>query len=499
MSASHSFTYYLLPEREGEFRLPPIEVEVDGQSYRSVELHVRVTAAGAAQPSPSRPDEPPLGGREAPEYFVRMTADRDSVVVGEQLTLTFSFYRSALSNFFESPEYTAPTTEGFWREDLPPAPRSSRVAYGRRYEVQEIRYALFPTRAGTLTIGEAVLRIPADVFGSFFRRRAGRQDDEFLRTEAIAIHVTPLPRNQPAQFQGTVGSNLVLTAEVDRSELAVGEALSLRLTLAGDGYLASAATPQLPQLQGFRVHDSGSSIDSRPVGDRLHGRLSVDKLLIPQQAGDFTLPSIEYNYFDTERRRFATLRTEPIALRVTPSEQAAPTVFSGGSRGEIELLAQDIQHIRPIGAIAPWRGPLTHSPSYWVLLATPALLWLGSGVLRARHERSLADPARLRRQRARRLALQRLNSSGGDPAQLDLALRGYLADRSQREAAGLTQPEIERWLVERGVAPELIERCLRALDRCDALRYAGSRAESASLGAELASIIEALEASVGDA
>ena len=499
MSASHSFTYYLLPEREGEFTLPPIEVEVDGRSYRSVELAVRVLAAAASTPSAPQTNLPPAGGREAPEYFVTMTASRDSVVVGEQITLTFAFYRSALSNFFESPEYTAPTTEGFWREDLPPAPRSSRVAYGRRYEVQEIRYALFATRSGQLSIGEAVLRIPADVFGSFFRRRAGRQDDEFLRTEPIAVTVLPLPRNPPANFEGTVGSELQLSAEVDRKELAVGEALSLRLSLEGDGYLAGAAAPQLPELEAFRAHDSGSAIDSRPIGDRLHGRLSVDKLLIPQREGDFTLPAIEYSYFDTAQRRYLTLRTEPIALHVTASDQVASTLFSGGSRSEIELLAQDIQHIRPIAAVAPWRGPLTRSAGYWLLLATPALLWLASGMLRTQRERVLADPARQRRQRARKLALARLGESGGDPARLDYALRAYVADRCQRETAGLTLPEIERWLAERGVAPELVARCLHGLEQCDALRYAGARAASASLAAELAAIVEALEASLGDA
>ena len=62
---------------------------------------------------------------------------------------------------------------------------------------------------------------------------------------------------------------------VDRTELKVGEALTLTLSLTGAGYIKGAAHPRLPELSDFRVHDSGASADGRPSGGRLEGRLVV--------------------------------------------------------------------------------------------------------------------------------------------------------------------------------------------------------------------------------
>jgi len=501
MTASHSFSYYLMPRREGEFELPPIGVVVDGQRYQSAPLRLRVLPANSAPAPDTRRDEPPTSrGDEAPDYFVTMTTDRDSVVVGEQVILTFSFYRSQFSGLFESPEYTAPTTEGFWREDLSPVQRRTQIVRSRRYDVSQVRYALFPTRAGELTIGEAVVRIPADIFGSMLRRRPGRREDEFLRAPAIPVYVRPLPAGAPADFNGTVASDLELRASVDRQELAVGEALTLKLVLEGDGFLARAASPELPPLSGFRVHDSGSGLDSRPLDDTLHGRLSVDKLLIAQEAGDYTLPPVEYVYYDSARKRYRRLSTQAISLTVTPSSQNTSSLFAGGGRSEIELLSQDIRHIQPLSAtLNAQSGPLTQKVGYWAMLATPLLLFAGSTVLHRRRERALADPARQRRRRARRIALQRLQESRGSSAGLDEALRGYLADHLDREAAGLTQPLIADALRREGVAGATVDDCLRLLDRCDRLRFAGGADDAAALAGELQQLIERIEKEAGGA
>ncbi len=496
VSASHTFTYYLRPRKEGKFRMAPIEIEVDGSVFKTPPLDLTIVAGSApSQPAPNA--APPATGTvpdARDDYFVTMRADKDSVVVGEQIVLTFAFYRATGSSFFDSPQYTPPATEGFWREALPPDRQTSQVIRSRRFNVTEISYALFPTRAGQLEIGEAVVRIPNDTFGTLLRRRNRRRNDEFLRTEPIAITVRPLPAGAPTGFGGTVGQGLKLDASVDRTRVAVGDALTLAISLEGDGYLAAAQRPEFNLLSGFRVHDDGNSIDSGPANGRMRGRLTLSKLLIPTEAGTHRIGPIEYVYYDTERDEYVSLKSRELAVNVTPSDAAVSPVFTGSARSEIEVLGQDILHIKPItGALRPYTGPLARRGVFWLGLLVPSLAWMVSMVLAKRRDRLLADPARRRASRALRQATTALKEEGVPQARVDAALRGYVGDKSGRSAAGLSRPEILEILQHGGVSSELAERVVELLDRCDHLRFAGAQSGGDELTGEAHALLGALE------
>jgi hypothetical protein len=493
VSANYGFTYYLRPRRAGTYDVGAVRIDVDGKEYRTSPLRLEVTTAGAGTgPSPPAPSTPPesSGGRD---YFVTMTVDRDSVVVGEQIVLTFAFYRASRSSIFDSPEYKPPTTEGFWREDLPPERHGSRVIRSRLYQFTEISYALFPTRAGDLTIGEATVRVPEDLFSSVFRSRR-RRGDIVLRADPIQVHARPLPSGAPSEFAGTVASDLRLDVSVDRRELEAGEALTLSMRLEGDGYIPGAQPAQFDAPPGFRVHDAGSSSDSRPVGGRLHGVLSVEKLVIPQSPGDVQLPGVRYVYFDTRRGEYRSLQSEPIALRVRPSEGTGQSVFAGAGKSEIELLARDILHIRPVrGSLSPHGGLLPLRPLYWGMLAVPGLAWLASSLLLRRQRRLRADPARLRAARALGAARRRLGDSDPPDRRVAEALRGYVADKADRARAGMSNDEILQWLSGREADPQAVLELGELLEDCDRARYAPSTAELHELLPRAERLLERLE------
>ena len=478
VSAEHTFTFYLQPRREGEYRIGPIVVEADGTEYRTAPIGLEVLAASAAPVPTPAPRE--SEGTRAPadeagddEAFVTLSVDRDSVVVGEQIVLTFGFHRATRMSAFDSPEYTPPRTEGFWREDLPPENHTTRVIRSRRYHVTEIQYALFPTRAGDLEIGAAPVRLPEDLFDSFFRRSNRRRGPRVLRSESIPIHVDPLPSPAPEGFDGAVASGLRLDASVDRRELDEGEAVTLRLRLQGAGHLPGLAPPQLPDLEDFRVHDAGGGADSRPQGGRLVGSRVVELLVLPQRAGRLSIPAVEYVYFDTDRRDYVTLRTEPIDLLVRAVEGGTSSVFAGGRKSEIELLSRDILHIVPLdGDLEPWPGPLPRRPVFWTLLAAPALLWMGSATALRRRQALLADPRRVRARRALSRAREVLDGDGPAEQRVIRAIHGWTADRFDRAAAGLTHEEVAGLLRRHGVDEERVAAVTALLERCDAARYA---------------------------
>jgi len=497
-SAEHTFTYYLQPQSEGRFTIGAIEIVADGQTVRTPPLKLEVLAAEAARPSDSEPaPDPRDDDAPAQDAFVTMDVDRDTVVVGEQVVLTFGFYRATRLSAFDSPEYTPPRTEGFWREDLPPERHTTRVIRSRRYQVTEIQYALFPTRAGNLTIGEAIVRLPDDPFGNFFRRNDRRRSSgpKVLRAAPINVHVQSLPEPVPSGFTGTVAEGLRLDATVDRRELDEGEAVTLALKLEGTGNLPGAALPDLDFLEdAFRVHDAGGGADKRPQGGRLRGVRLVESLLVPRTAGTVVIPSVEYTYFDTGRRDYVTLSTQPIALEVNAVEGGGAGVFVGGRKSEIELLARDIQHIAPVpGTISPWSGPLPNRVGFYAAIAVPALAWVVSTGLARRREKLLADPRRHRQARALSDAQRELKSEGAAAEVIVRALHGWAADRFDRAAAGLTHDEVVDLVTGHGAGDALARRLRTVLERCDAARFAPLGSDADDLKDETRVLLDQLE------
>lgn len=501
-SAEHSFTYYLQPQREGEFTIDPVQVRADGQVVRTPELRLEVVAAGTPPSAGSTPRSTPSDDSDR-DAFVTMSVDRDSVVVGEQVVLTFGFYRATRMSAFESPEYTPPRTEGFWREDLPPERHTTRVIRSRRYQVTEIQYALFPTRAGDLTIGEAIVRLPEDSFGSFFRRdRRQRRGPRVLRAEPITVHVDPLPEPVPDDFTGTVARGLTLDATVDRRELDEGEAVTLSLRLAGSGNLPGAAVPSLDGLEEFRVHDAGGGADSRPQGGRLQGTRLVEALLVPRTAGRVVIPAVDYTYFDTGRRDYVTLRTEPIVLDVRAVEGGGGSggVFVGGRKSEIELLARDILHIVPIGStLSPWAGPLPHRAVFYAALGVPAVAWVLSAHFARRRRELLSDPRRVRARRALERARQTLQAPRADEHAVVRAVHGWAADRFDRAASGLTHDDVVDLVTRHGADADTVGELRALLDRCDAARYAPLGGATADLVDRAGDLLGRLEGQTRDA
>ena len=54
-SSSKSFIYILIPEKEGQFTVDPVEVRVGNKTYKTQPLQIRVTSASRQPPPQSRP------------------------------------------------------------------------------------------------------------------------------------------------------------------------------------------------------------------------------------------------------------------------------------------------------------------------------------------------------------------------------------------------------------------------------------------------------------
>ena len=77
------------------------------------------------------------------------------------------------------------------------------------------------------------------------------------------------------------------------------------------------------------------------------GSKVIEYLAIPRHAGEFTIPSIEFTYFDLKTQSYKTLKSEPYNLHVAKCEGNAEQVIANFTNKEdLKVLGKDIRYIK---------------------------------------------------------------------------------------------------------------------------------------------------------
>lgn len=519
-SHSRSFVYVLMPETEGQFRIDPIEVQVGNRIYRTEPIDVRVTAASTAPPArqPAFPDpfaEPdlePLQPRPRGEdVFVTAELDRTSAYVGQQVTLSYYLYTQVGVTGLQLQDN--PPLNGFWVEDLEVEsdPIGTRkVVDGREYVVYLVKkQALFPNTHGRLTIPSTTFAVSARSAGGFFGI-FGQSETLYRKTRETSLLVRPLPSaGQPPDFANAVGS-FALAARLDKPEAATGDAVTLEIRLSGSGNMKMIPDIPLPPMPDFTVYSSKRADRVRPdAAGRIGGEKSWEYVLIPKVPGTHTIPRLTFSFFDPEAAGYRAVATEPLTLRVVRGSESGGVLagFASAGRQSLARQARDINFIKltGVGLQADTR-PVYRAPWFYALAALPVFFNIGVLLHRRSHARLSANPALVRRRKARALALARLKralkAGRAEPRRFydeaARALCGYLEDKFQLPEIALTGDILERTLADKGIASELVCATTECLQDCDFGRFVSASPapeKMAQLAQRIRGAIEGLERS----
>jgi len=489
-------SWYLRVETAEDFTIGAIAVTARGESCRTAPIVVKVLPAAATAPDNSGNRQPAAGrapvrttgGHAADDIFVTLDADKEVAWVGEQIVLSFRYWRRVQP--WNNPAYEAPRTEGFWREELGPERTYRQVLDGRTYNVTHIRYALFPTRAGELVIEPASLSFPEDVFDRFFNSRRRSRGPRTLRTDPVTIRVRTLPTPVPADYTGLVANAFSLTAQVDRDTVPAGEPVELKIDLHTDGFLKGFAGITVREPDGARLHDSSETFNSGLKDDRLRGSLAVEKVVVPEVPGDLVITPVQVVWFDAGAGRYRTAEAAPRTVHVTAGDRDynGEPGHSGFLRSEISRLGEDLAFIHPAPRnLGRDKSPFTGSPAWWSLLLAPMVLLGIWRVLLVRLSAERRQPHLRRRRRALATAqavlrnAERVDSDG--PGQIVRAICGFVADSEDRPLAAVGLAEVSGFC-DRVDRHALGESLVALLERCESARYGGG-VDAATLDAEI--------------
>lgn len=499
-TGTRTISYNFLPERVGEITIPSLDVTVAGKAYRTEPQVVQVVADSGNPRRPggrSRSPDPfdsffqdPFGNGRArtgtvdvPEMTIRRTLSRSEVHLGEPVRLTVELWVGPGDGHIEQAGPVSGTDRtGFWVENLKVDSRATgrtQEQGGQVYTVFTVsQQLLYATEPGAVTLPVETWRV---VYRPSVLSLLSPAQEIFAKSAETPLVVRPLPdAGRPAGWSGLVG-RFQVRSEIDRRQTKVGDAVTWKVTVEGQGNLRTAGELALPEPEGFEVFSSKSNDDVHATDRGLAGSRVNEQVLIPRSAGKLVVPPLRIPFFDpdADAYRFAEAGGYEVEVSGVPDAAAAEAVAAAPALGVARPVRQatDIRYIRPAThAIAPER-PWTGSAGFWgIVLGAP----LVNGTLWARYRRQLAhdrDPIAARR----RQALARLERSlgaidgEGPPAlaQVAGALIAFLGDRFAIPSVDLTAARIRERAADWNLPPAAAEELVRVLTELDVARFGG--------------------------
>ncbi|MCG3176780.1 MAG: hypothetical protein MOGMAGMI_01744 [Candidatus Omnitrophica bacterium] len=505
----------------GPKKLGPFTVNIGGVDYKVPAADIEVVPAGAPVPrglgAPVLP--PAQSSREISErdLFVRVTADKEEVYVNEPVSLTYTLYtrHSATFKGFEK----EPTTTGFWVEEFPPdktLKRTEQILNGSRYVVAVVRkISIFPTQAGVYTVDPGALKVIVELQtqdplqGVFSSGLAGRR---LIRTpvstelvgksvtaDPITVRVKQLPETgKPASFTGAVGQYRI-DAELEPREVEVGQPVTLKVRVSGEGNINTVQPPVPPALEVFKAYDPAYATNVNKDRLKVEGDKTAEVVLVPRQPGTQTVPPMKFSYFDPRTGSYFEIRTVALTVNVKPATgeaadaPAAPVLPSPAPSAARSAApeATDIRYIKTARRSPLVPGPAGFEAGRTIAAATAAvltglLLWFVAG-LRAGRSRD-GRASRLRRSHAvarKRLGqahkLLKKGQTEAYYAELYRAVHGYLADKLELTDRVVTYETVIARIADPEAERQLLGRVRGLLDELALRRFSSSKADEAEM------------------
>ena len=410
---------------------------------------------------------PPVRAHQSPPdepLFVTASVDNDRPYIGEQIIYISKIYQ--LSDFPHSLHYEPPGFAGFWKVQETEQDEYGETIHSKEYRVIELRTILFPSVVETIEIEPGILTVAA----------GSSEGPINVQSVPIVIEVRSTPTDGSAGFTGAVGS-FEISAEVDSTTSRMNESVQLTVEIQGTGNIEALPAPSWPEFQGWRVIQSPAAVSSEVIDGKLVGSRTYGSTLVPETAGELTVPEISYTYYDPDLEEYRQTTTSPIVVSVAEAEgvPSLPASSLGGTVDEPASTGAKRIRAAPPG-LRKSGGQIADSAVYWIMWCIPLLAIVGAAVWRRRRdarEAALAD-SRLRNALPNaRSSLSRAVANGDDHsiAAAD-ALLSYLSDRFGVSLTGLTRESLVKQLRDAGISAELAQQVEDTLVSGEAARYA---------------------------
>ena len=494
---SVTFTYILMSEKEGEYRIPAASIMVDGKKYNSNPLRVKVlppdqTGASQSQDGSLQPRNNGSSTNITEEdLFVKATLSMAKVYEQEAVLLTYKVYSTVNLTNLSNP---TPDLKGFHIQEVQlPREKNFELEHynGRNYQALVWRqFVLFPQQSGEL-------EIPSLTFEGVVAVQSRRNFDPFemmfnggpsyvevkknLNSNKLTLDVKKLPEGKPAGYSGGVGQ-FSISSTISSQQVKTNEELTLKVRVKGIGNMKLVGNPIVDFPSEFEVYDPIINNKFSLKTNGFAGEKVYEYVITPRASGTYTIPAAQFIYFDPLTDSYKTIESESYTIEVEKGkEQAAPTTTYIGKETS-KVLASDIRHIK-LGTknAVNRKSEFFASSTYWLLYIVPFVLFVVYIIVHRKRVIANANVSLVRTKKANKVAVKRLkiakallkqNKKNEFYDEILKTLWGYMSDKMNIPVSLLSKDNVANELANRGADTSIIEELHSVLNEAEFARYA---------------------------
>ena len=499
-SSTVTFTYTVVPIEQGTLKVPAATIVVAGKSIKSGTANIEVLPASSSQgqqPSNSqqggsnrqqRQQSAPSSGQiGSNELYMTVTANRQKIYEQEAVMLTYKLY--TLVNI-QQISGEMPQIDGCHVQELDRQAQLSlkyERVNGRNYGTAVWKqYVLFPQKTGKLKIPSITFDTqvemqnhsmdPFDIFfgGGSLSQIVRKQ----IKTPAIEIEVLPLPTPKPDNFSGAVGKFSV-SATLTPEQVNANDAATLRLVVSGQGNMKLMKAPTVRFPQDFEVYDPKENNKTTNTATGAKGNITYDYVVVPRHGGKYSIPPVEFCYFDPEQARYNTVRTDSFSLAVAKAK-GQPVAYTR-EQEDLNVLSNDIRFIKLGQLKSAKSNDFFGTTNYWLLYVLILIAFIIAFVWLRRWQSQNPNSWSVKGKKAGKVASRRLKKAAklmhekDDAAFYDEVMRallGYAGDKLSLPTNELNKDNVIRELTMRGVEQDVVNAFIAVLSDCEFARYA---------------------------
>jgi hypothetical protein len=422
-------------QREGVYEIGPLKLSADGKALQTSALALTVVKDMKGEE---------LGSLE-------LSIEPRNALVGEPVRIELRFgWDEAVNPDINYAQLSIP----WWgdlpglleRSEQPIDPRAERVQLpivgtgvvacdelkgqqvrGKPFRLFRLRRDFVATRPGRIELPTSTLE-----FGryresrDFFNPRREIVAQYFVNAAEAGLEIAQLPEaGRPAAFSNAVGE-VRARARAEPRDVDVGDSIKLEVEWSGSANLEFFEPPDPLRIDAFK----GFRIFGHRELDKTSTRRLVEYDLAPLSTDVKQVPALPLWVYDTGKRSYQEVATEPLSIHVRPLRDAAKLA----ALGKIDSFDDDLADIA--SGLAEDGGARAARPRPVLWLAAFGAVGVAWLVLRALVRRA-GDPA-APRARARRRALRELDRAlqqARDANEDRAAWLAFLASRTGESAA----------------------------------------------------------------
>jgi tetratricopeptide repeat protein len=493
-SSSITFTYTLNAVSNGIYTIPAARVRINGKTVLSKIAKIKVIGSTRSGSKASRMNQYNDDGSSSQaqssstnitgnDLFIRVSANKRRVYEQEPVLLTYKVYTQVELTQLEG---KMPDLTGFHTQEIPlPQQKSFHLerVNGKPYKVVTwSQYVMFPQVTGELSIPSITFKgtvvrqnRSVDPFEAFFNGGSGYVEvKKNIEAPGLTIQVDALPK-KPVNFSGGVG-NFNITASLNKLEVKAGEPLSLRVVVSGKGNLKLIKQPEINLPKDFDKYDPKVKDNTKLTSSGVEGNKEYTFLVVPRNQGTFTIPSIEFTYYDTSLNSYKTVKTQVFSVTVFPGDKLKePSLYDAEKENDIHDIIRDVKTGNTEN------GTFFGSPIYWISLVSLFLSFIFLLIVFRQRALERSNIVGMRGKKANIIAQKRLKNAKRLMAEglqnefYDEVLRAlwdYVGYKLNIPTEALSRDNIAENLRSNYVDNETVNKFLLALDECEFKRYA---------------------------